>query len=712
VGNSVGVDLGTTYSLAATFGDTGVRLHETDMGRRSTPSVVLINGTEIDVGEEAKHASVLYPDRTFAFFKRDMGLSAVNRTVEGHEWTPAQLSAEVLKSLAADVERETSERPTRAVITVPAYFGDAARRATAEAGRLAGLEVLELIHEPTAAALAFGFGRSEAAGQNLLVYDLGGGTFDVSLVRLEGMDMSVIATEGDHELGGKDWDDVLIDIVAERCSERHGIDPRWDLVAVADLRERCEDAKRSLSKVPQTTVAVISEGVSDRIAVTREEFEALSEPLLARTETLLAQVLEEAKFGWKDIDSAILVGGSTRMPSCAALVERISGRSPTRGIDPDVAVVHGAALVAARHDMASGGAAIRTAAASTVAGGSIAVDASGSGSASAPGSTPGSDQVNATRGALSRLPNLRDVTAHALGFVVISEAGDRYVNEVMIQRNASIPATQMKVKRLQKNITDLDVYVLQGHQERPLATESLGRYHFAAVPGANRDRDVTVSFSYDRDGIVHVRANVEGRELTAPTRDPDDRDLSWTDEDPRDQARRMLDVVLLIDCSSSMAGRKLSEAKDACADFAKLIGGLAGARVALVSFASGAHVNAPLTEDAMTVQGAARELHTYGSTDLAAGLQAATTILEGEKGRRVIVVVTDGAPNDASSAQAAARTCDRQEIEIVTIGVTGADMAFLASISTADRDSIVTDDMRGALHSIARSLAGGMARQA
>lgn len=695
VAEPVGIDLGTTYSLIGSVGPTGVRIYQSSTDQRSTPSVVQIQpGGAVCIGEEAKRSAALYPERTFAFFKRDMGVPGANRTVDGTEWSPEQLSSEVLKSLVEDYARDGRDAPQEVVITVPAYFGDAARRATITAGELAGLNVLELIHEPTAAALAFGFGAGASVNSTLLVYDLGGGTFDVSLVEVGAGQMTVLATDGDHELGGKDWDDVLITIVADRFNERHGSDPRWDLTAAADLRERCEIAKRSLSKMPGTSVPVVVDGLSDRVPVSRQEFEEMSAPLLGRTETLLDQLLDESGFAWEQVDAMLLVGGSTRMPACAALVKRLSGRPAVLGVDPDTAVAHGAALVAARRTL----------------GGNIA-----------PGRVPG---LTATGGhssderapevadGISRLPALRDVTAHALGFVVINPSGDRYANEVMIARNSQIPARQTQTKRLERGMSELDVYVLQGHQERPRATESLGRYRFRSVPNEEQDRDLQITFMYDNDGIVRVSAALSGVDLAAPEHDPGDRDLSWTDEDPRDHARSVLDVVLLMDCSGSMSGGRLTEAKRSCADFVNVLADIQGARVGLVSFSTHATLLASLSEESAPVIEGANRMHASGGTDLAAGLREARALLDGAEGRRVIVAVTDGSPNDANAAVSIATACRREDVEIVAVGVSGADDAFLAKIATTDKDSIFTNDMRGALHSIARSLAGGITRRA
>lgn len=671
---AVGIDLGTTYSLVASIGPAGLTVYPAVTGNRSTASVVLLSDP-IVVGEEAKRSAPVYPDRTFAFFKRDMGKDDVARTVDGDQWTPVDLSAEVLRSLKGDVQRATGEPAERAVVTVPAYFGDAARRATIEAAEHAGLQVLELIHEPTAAALAFGFGGRSAIGETIMVYDLGGGTFDVTLVRNEDGAMTVVATDGDHELGGKDWDDALMTIVADEFSRRHGVDPRWDPVTIAELRERCEDAKRALSRTPETTVAVTLDGIADRIVVSRDQFEESTTSLLAATERTLEYVLSDASLGWQNVSATILVGGSTRMPACGRLIERVSGLAPRMGVDPDAAVVNGAALLAARSEELAG--------------------------LSRPG----------TR-SLASLPRVQDVTAHALGFVVVNAAGDRYVNDVMIARNTGIPAVVTRSKLLPGGADELDVYLLQGHASRPLDTESLGRYRFMSVPGGGHDRDVEIAFMYDDDGIVRIRALVDGTELNAPEHEPGDKDLSWTDEDPRDHSRSSVGVILAMDCSGSMAGTKLEEAKESCVDFATVLGELPGAQVGLVSFASGSKIEAALSEDNAPVVNAARMLSLYGGTDLTAGIDTASDLLAGHDGRRVLVIVTDGEPKNADTARAAAGAAARDGVEIVTVGVTGANQAFLQAVATADRESIFTDaeGMRGALRSIARSLAGGLTR--
>ncbi len=470
---AVGIDLGTTISSIGQADDGGhVTLFPLRDGSPRLRSVVTIDeGGEIKVGEEAQRLAPLDPDSSFSFFKRSMG-TTWKVTAGDRTWTAPQLSAEVLRALADDAALAVGERPRRAVVTIPAYFGDDARRATQEAAALADLEVLALLHEPTAACLAH---RSRGDGTStVLVYDLGGGTFDVSVVRFGAGCDEVLATAGDDRLGGKDWDDVLVDLVADRVYETLGADARDDLSVLAELQERAREAKHALSRMPRTAVTVHAAGRAHRVEVTRDEFEGLAGGLFARTEELVERVLVDVG-GRAVLDEVLLVGGSSRMPRCRTALERTTGLTPRTGVDPDAAVAHGAAIAA-----------------------SEAV-------------TPARSGV----GGLAIARKVRDVTAHALGFVVVSSEGSRYVNEVMIQRNAPIPAAETKRQRLavpRGGSGLLDVYMLQGEALRPLDTNPLGRWTFERVPGHRSGHvDIDVSYAYDEHGVVHVSAAVGGK---------------------------------------------------------------------------------------------------------------------------------------------------------------------------------------------------------
>jgi molecular chaperone DnaK len=677
---SIGIDLGTTYSAIAAFGDTGVRLIPNDQRELLTPSVVevLPDGGTI-VGSEAVRGARLDPDRVFALFKRQMGTDASYRA-GGVRVTPVDLSAAVLAQLRRDATSAMGGDVENATVTVPAYFEDDARRATRAAAEKAGLHVRDLVHEPTAAAIAFGFGQAGGSG-TALVYDLGGGTFDVTVVRWDGATMTVLATCGDHHLGGANWDAEIAAIVAEKFESRHGVDPRDDPHAAAELQDRAESAKRALSRLEQTGIAVICGDARDRIEVTRREFEQRTKPLLVRTGWLLSQALEDAKLKPAELDAVLLVGGSTRMPMCRVAAEQATGRAPSEGVDPDQAVVRGAAILAAVRRVARG---------------SI-------------GAAP-------RESALARLPEVTDVSPHALGFVVISADGSRYVNEVMIARNAPIPAEVHKIRRLEsqpRGAGRLQVYVLQGDADRPLDSRPLGSWTFNDVPLAHGTHtDIEIAFRYDVDGVIEVTASVDRRALPPPHIDRDDRELDWTDCDPREVlAGSSLDVVLAIDCSGSMDGAAIAEARRACVEFADELSQHPNCRIAVVSFATNACVVAGLEPPTGTIADATARMSAAGSTDMAGGLSTASKLLEGLPGRRAVVLLTDGQPNDASSTLTAAKRLASDGVEVHARGVQGANEAFLSKLATVDGD-LMTDleGVSGAFRGIARQLSGAVQR--
>jgi molecular chaperone DnaK len=669
--SAVGIDLGTTFSVAAVADDAGISIVPNADSSRITPSVVHIkpDGPPV-VGAQAQRAARVEPDDVIAHFKRDMGTTASYR-VGATNWTPAQLSGAVLGQLKADVEEHLKGRIDRAVVTIPAYFGDDARLATQEAGQLAGLEITQLVHEPTAAALAFGMGPN-SGDRTVLVYDLGGGTFDVSVVRFRAELTEVIATAGDHRLGGKDWDDVIIALASDQFINQHGVDPADDDLALADLRERAEQAKRTLSRMDRATFPLVCNGATARLEITREEFERQSASLLERTERLVAQVLSDVG-GREVIDGVILVGGSTRMPACERLVRKVTESIPLRGVDPDIAVAAGAALLAlsletSRSDVATGG-------------------------------------------GTAALGRIRDVTAHALGFVVISADGHRFVNEVMIPRNAPIPATATKTQQIQtteRGPNTLEIHLLQGDRERPLETSPLGLWRFADIPHQpSGSANVEISFAYDHDGVVQAGASIDGRPLATPEFDREDRDISWSDDDPTQPAASPgLAVILVIDCSGSMAGPRLAQAQDACRAFIAELS--ESASIGLVSFATEAKRIAPLNSPTDRLEQAVQSLTAGGATDMAAGLEAARALLGEVPGdqRRVIVLLTDGEPKDVEQALKAASAVQRDGMDIAPRGVDGADESLLRRIATIEGDFMTTGEgLVSSFRAIARQLA-------
>ncbi len=671
---AVGIDLGTTISSIGLAGDrANVTLARLRDGSPRLRSVVAVEPDgRIVVGDEAQSLAPLDPDNAFAFFKRRMG-TTWEVPGGGRRWTAPQLSAEVLKALLADAAADFGTRPTRAAVTIPAYFGDDARRATLEAGELAGLDVIALPHEPTAACLAYEPDRDRTTTQ--LVYDLGGGTFDVSVVRFTPTGAEVLATAGDDQLGGKNWDDVLVDLIADQVEEQTGFDVRDDVAAITDLLERARDAKHVLSSLQRTAVTLSVGGAMRRAELTRHQFEAVAAPLFRKTEALVEQVLDDVG-GPSAIDAVLLVGGSSRMPQCRTAVVKTTGIEPRYGVDPDAAVAIGAALVARDHERPP--------------------------------------RARAAVGHLASRNTVRDVTAHALGFVVIAADGSRYINEIMIKRNDPIPATETKRHRLSVGRGDagvLDVYMLQGEAERPLDTNALGRWTFEGVLGDGKGRaNVDVAYEYDTDGVVRVSASVAGRVLGSPRVDRDDRDLRWTDEDPASHSVPALAVGLVIDVSGSMSGGKLDEAKRACVGFIDVLEEAGcGDRIVLVPFGSSAAVASALGGSADQARKATQALGVAGSTNMAHGLEVAWAALAREPGRRVLVVLTDGSPNDRVTTLRQRDAVLRGDGEIIARGVQGADHRFLKQLDGGSEllgSGELVSSFRGIAKQLARSSGG------
>ena len=436
-------------------------------GERITPSVVAFSKAgERLVGRSAKRQAVLNPERTIASIKRKMG-TRDRISIDGHDYSPEEISGMILAKLKADAEAYLGEPVTEAVITVPAYFDDSQRTATKQAGEIAGLKVLRIINEPTAAALAYGFGQSKKEA-TILVYDLGGGTFDVSVLDVEigGAEerdaYHVLATSGDTHLGGDDFDQRLLDWLSEEFKKEVGVDIRLDRQALQRVREAAEKAKMELSTQTQTTVSlpfitsVEGEGPKHlEMVLTRAKLEELIGDLIKKTEVAVQDAMKEASIGQKELDEVILVGGSSRIPAVQELVRRLTGKEPRKDLNPDEVVALGASIQAA-----------------VLAGGT-------------------QDIV------------LMDVTPLSLG---VETLGD--VMDVCIQRNTNVPTREQRVYSTAADFqTTVEVHVLQGERSRASQNKSLGRFHLAGIPPAPRGiPQIEVVFDIDANGILSVTA--------------------------------------------------------------------------------------------------------------------------------------------------------------------------------------------------------------
>ncbi len=638
---AVGIDLGTTFSAIAWVNQHNVpEILPNAEGDRITPSVVLFEEDDVIVGNYAKQAAVVYPTQVVEFVKRHMGDPNYNFQFRGKSYSPEKLSSFILAKLKQDAEMRLGQRVDQAVITVPAYFNDLQRRATLKAGELAGLKVLKLINEPTAAAFAYGLSNA-GKDMKVLVYDLGGGTFDVTVVHIEGNDIQVIATDGHHLLGGKDWDDRLIAFVADAFKQKHGMDPLEDPASYYDLRQKCVSAKISLTRRPKVNIFHDYANHVLRLAVTREEFEALTMDLLKRTEDMTAAVLEAANMPASAIDTVLLAGGSTRMPMVRGSLRSQFEQAPATDINPDEAVALGAALTAA-------------------------IEAAGLAGEASP-------------------VDIRtfDVTGHSLGMVVYRDGALH--NSRIIARNTRIPAEKSRddYTTSHDGQTTIDLWLVQGEAPDPLKCAVLGHFEFYGIPsrpaGASR---LSVTYRYNANGIVEVEAMDLATGQILPHR------LAGGKVSLEDLAhdRAPMQVALIMDCSGSMYGANIENARKAATSFIRRTLEQQNRQIAIIAFPGG--VKATPTDDIERLIRAVESLTPIGSTPLDEGLADARNLMKPRAGvQRVFVVMTDGHPDEPDAAVAEIHKLRSGGGRIVTIGVGDVvQQDFLSTLASGPKD--------------------------
>lgn len=691
MGIRVGIDLGTTFSAVARIDPaTGKpQVIKNSFDSATTPSVLCFerNGN-ILFGEDAKNMQAVGDTNAVAFFKRSMGKGMFSVEILGRTYTATDFSAILLKKLKEEAEQKIGEKIDAAVITVPAYFTHKERSATIEAGKRAGLDVIAIINEPTAAAFAYGL--SEKAGeQTVMIYDLGGGTFDVTLAKINRNEINILGSDGDHELGGKDWDDCIAIYLANEFSEKYGEDISEDPKMIASLLVTAENVKKQLTSRDSVTVPINYKDVRGNIEITEETFESISQFLIGTTKDVTERLLNSVGIGWNHIDGVILVGGSTRMRMIHNYVKEMSGKEPLSGVNVDEAVALGAAI---RANITEKGEAVPT--------------------------ISGVFKRKSTGGiAIQGAKAVNDVTAHSLGMISISPDGEEYINSIIIKKNTRIPASNTKPFAFKTRAKDneLEVYVLQGEYRRPLDNTIINKYVITQIEKTSPPNTVIeVTYEYTANGVIQVSAIQKETRKKLPIRiEAVPEDMSWTDNSPKDNpdntSTSEVEVLLTVDLSGSMSGEPLREAQKAMKKFVDEMDS-SFVKIGLIPFANHAHCELSSTDNYRKVKSYIDNLditEKYGYGNSAHPFDLGFSELRKSSADvKYIIVLTDGMWSCNESAIASAKKCHSAGIEVMALGFGTADYNFLKKIASTDEFASLTNlsELSGSFSKIAQAI--------
>jgi molecular chaperone DnaK len=666
----VGIDLGTTYSAVARYdkNTNKTTIIQNSFGKDITPSVIcFLDDGDILVGEDAKDMQANGAGVNAAAFKRNMGDGTVAVSFNGKDYTAEDLSAMLLKHLIEDAEKTSGEKITEAVITVPAYFNDFQRTATIRAGESCGVKVPKIINEPTAAAISYGYKHS--SDKTVMVYDLGGGTFDVTIVRISKGNIEVVGTDGNHLLGGKDWDAQIVKYVCDQFKDEYDLDPRDDLSTKNELIVQAESWKKTLSIAENVQIQVNYQGYNAKYQLTREEFESMTEYLLITTKQVCSDLIDSLGMAWTDIDEILLCGGSTRMPAVARFLKDMTGREVIAHSDTDLAVAKGAAITAELYCSTATG---------------------------------------------MRAMQIDDVTAHSLGVLSMSQDGTKYVNEIMIKRNSKIPSTVRRQFTIKEgNTTDkIEVYTLQGESRMPLDCNVLAKVVITGFYNNGRGVIVDIEYNYDENGVVNISAFQDGNPLDVTSMPVPD-DIRWMGGSPKDRVNRdsvLKNIAICVDLSRSMEGEPIEAAKSSIRGFVSTLGD-EKTKFALIGFGDKIKVVSELTSDPQAILGSIEDLRVkmVGRGTDASPLDVARSMLASKPGIGIIVVLTDGIWGKRERAVEQALACKSDGITIIAVGLGEADTSFLRQIATVDDGALFTtiDRMGETFGTIATAISTG-----
>lgn len=697
MGIRAGIDLGTTFSAIARIDEqTGKPVViKNSFESATTPSVLCFESNgKILFGEDAKGMQFAGNTNAVAFFKRSMGKDLFSIDILGNSYNATDLSAIFLEKIKNEAETQIGQSIDKAVITVPAYFTHKERQATIEAGKRAGLDVLAIINEPTAAALAYGLNNKDEE-QTILIYDLGGGTFDVTIAKINRDEINILGSDGNHELGGKDWDDCIARYLVSEFEEQYGVDLSEDPEMVASLLVTAENVKKQLTSKDVVNVPIIYRETKGNVEITEELFESISQFLIGTTKDLTENLIESLGLTWNNFDGVILVGGSTRMRMIHNYVRDMSGKEPLAGINVDEAVALGAAI---RANIDDKGQAI------PMIGGLTHSKANG---------------TLYIQGAKA----VSDVTAHSLGMISVNPDGDRYINSIIIQKNSRIPAENTRAFnfKTRKQDNELEVYVLQGRFERPLDNTIINKYVITNIEKTTPALSmIEVSYQYTSNGVVEVSAIQKETNKQLPIRiEPVPEDMSWTDGSPNDQAATgtmlNIEIILAVDLSGSMDGEPIAKAQQAMNDFVDQMDE-GHTKIGIVAFADRAELVLAPSDNFKHVKGTISNLtgvNVGGGTSAEPFTTAApllrSKMLKTDEAVRYIIVLTDGQWFNPGPAVKAAKRCHNDGIEIMALGFGTADYEFLKQIASTDEFASVTSlsDLGGSFSKIAQAIGEG-----
>lgn len=727
MGIKVGIDLGTTFSAVAMMDEKKGQpvIIPNTLGERITPSVIqFTEDDEIIVGTEAKEAFEAGESGCASVFKRSMGSQDIYCSFNGKRYTAEDLSAILLRYLKEETEKVTHQAIDEAVVTVPAYFYHKERQATMNAAKKAGLNIRQIINEPTAAAMNYGANHWRENAR-VLVYDLGGGTFDVTLVQMKkGNQMESLQTTGDHTLGGKDWDARISMIVEGKIEEETGLSSTDYPEIHQVVTQSAESIKKQLTtrNIASVKVNLPNYGWYST-AVSLDEFEQNTNDLIERTGTLCESLLRGLNITWRDVTDILLVGGSTRMRQVTTYLKRISGHAPLSQVNPDEAVALGAAIQVhlplpeySVITMASVSADKPSNAFSPFKFKKATATAQATPAYSLPGVVGKETALNNAL-CMSHV----DVVAHAMGVIAVNAEGTRYINKTIIPANQKIPvkcAEAFHYYTSARGDNEVEIYVLQG-TKTPLECQIIGKYVVSGITHNREDNPTTIKiqYSYDINGMVHVQARQGNSTLDLPIREePVPADMSKYGQpiNPEDMkpVAEPLSVVMAVDVSGSMSGDPIKDALDAMCHFVDNFEDYPGdIQIGAIAVSDTSKIVQSLTGNLSKCKSSIKSI-TCGMTGYGNGdhpFNDIKSMLSSEKGRKIGIVLADGMWSYQDQAVAAAHSCHRLGIDITGIGFGSADQKFLKDISSGDVQAMLVDqsELTQSFGKIAQEIGGG-----